>query len=189
MTKKLFASLCAVLVFVVAGSVSAQDDPLGKIDTVTLVINTLEEGKWMVSAHVWNDEELAAIDVPISYTAGMARLKIDSVSFADTRIDYFAQKYAPVDAETQTMHFGGLAYMGPDKPPLAPGSGEVARVYISVTGDKKAKTIAIDTTTVKPNNTLMLVDKNAKIIVPALKIVDAADFEKEKKEKKAKKEE
>jgi hypothetical protein len=165
-------------------AVSAQQDPLGKTDTVTLAVEKLAPGKWVVSASVWNDEELAAIDIPIKYTAGMARLNVDSVSYAGTRMEFFAQKYSPVDTANQIMHFGGFAYMGPDKPPMAPGSGEVARVYISAIGDKKPDVFAVDTCFMEPNSTLMLVDKNAKIIVPALKIINKADMEKkEKKEK------
>jgi len=186
---KVLKTVFAVGLILLAGNLMAQDDPLGKIDTVTLVVDNPAEGQWVISAHVWNDEEIAAIDIPIKFTAGIARLMVDSISYAGTRMEYFAQKYNPIDTAKQIMHFGGFAYMGPDKPPMAPGSGEVARVYISATGDKKPGVFAVDTTFMEPNSTLMLVDKNAKIIVPALKIINQADMEKgEKKEEKAKKE-
>jgi len=181
--KKITAFLFAGLL-ILAGAVSAQEDPLGKIDTVTLVVSSLEAGKWMISASIWNDEDLAAIDIPIKYTAGISRLKIDSISYTGTRMENFAQKYNPTDTANQTMHFGGFAYMGPDKPPMPPGSGEVARIYISAMGDKKPGVFAVDTCFMAPNSTLMLVDKNAKIIVPALKIVDNSG--KKDKEKKGK---
>jgi len=178
-TAFLFAGL-----LVLAGAVSAQEDPIGKIDTVTLVVDAPEPGKWVISASVWNDEDLAAIDIPLKYTAGITRLNIDSVSYAGTRMEFFAQKYNPIDTANQTMHFGGFAYMGPDKPPMAPGSGEVARIYISAAGEKTPGVFAVDTCFMAPNSTLMLVDKNAKIIVPFLKIMDKGDAKKEKKEKK-----
>lgn len=190
MIYRLFTTLMVVGLLASAGSISAQTDPLGTTDTVTLVVHNPAPGKWMVSAHVWNDEELAAIDIPIKYTAGMARLIVDSVSYAGGRIDYFAQKYNPIDTANQMMHFGGFAYMGADKPPLMPGSGEVAKIYISATGDKKPGVFAVDTCFVQPNSRLMLVDKNAKSIVPVLKIVDktaAATEEKAKEEKPKKK--
>jgi hypothetical protein len=170
---------------ILAGNLAAQNDPVGKIDTVTLVVEELEAGKWMVSAHVWNDEDLAALDIPIKYTAGMARLEIDSVSYAGTRMEFFAQKYNPIDTANQMMHFGGFAYIAPNKPPMAPGQGEVARIYISAVGDKKPGVFAVDTCFMAPNSSLMLVDKNAKSIVPALKIIDAKDMP--KKEEKVKK--
>jgi hypothetical protein len=169
-----------------AGNILAQEDPVGAIDTVTLVIDEMEAGKWMISAHIWNDEELAAFDIPIKYTAGMARLNVDSVSFAGTRAEFFAQKYSPIDTANQTVHFGGFAYLGPGKPPMAPGHGEVARVYISAAGGKKPGVFAVDTCFIAPNSTLMLVDKAAKIIVPSLKIIEAKEMP--KKEDKAKKE-
>jgi hypothetical protein len=85
-------------------------------------------------------------------------------------MESFAQKYGPVDTANQMMHVGGLAYMGTDKPPMAPGDGEMARVYISMKDEKKPGPFAIDTVTMAPNSSLMLVDANAKIIIPALKI-------------------
>lgn len=179
---KITASLIAGLL-ALAGTALAQEDAIGKTDTVTLVVDSPEPGKWVISASIWNDEDLAAIDIPIKYTAGIAPLKIDSVSYAGTRMEFFAQKYNPIDTANQTMHFGGFAYMGPDKPPMAPGSGEVARIYISAAGDKKPGVFAVDTCFMAPNSTLMLVDKNAKIIIPALKIIDKADAKKEKEKK------
>jgi len=154
-----------------------QNDPIGKVDTVTLKVQALGADKWMVSAFVWNDEELAAIDVPIRYTAGMVKVMVDSVSFKGSRVEKFAQLYSPIDTAAQMMHFGGLAYMSPEQPPLAVGNGEMARIYFSLKNASEAKKpgpFAIDTCTMAPNNSLMLVDKNAKIIVPALKIINAA---------------
>lgn len=162
----------------------AQNDPVGKTDTVTLVVETIQPGKWVITASVWNDEELGGIDVPLKYTAGVATLGVDSVVFTGTRMETFAKTYDQVDTVNQTMHFGGFPYMAPNQPPLAPGSGEMARIYISVTGDKKPSAFAVDTTTMKPNNSLMLVDRTAKIIVPALKIVYADKKKSEEAEKK-----
>ncbi len=159
----------AIFVFT-AGFASAQIDPVGNIDTLTLIVESLDDNKWVISANLWNDEELAAMDIPISYTAGVAKLVVDSVSYAGTRIEYFAQKYTQVDTVGQVMHFGGLAYVGPDKPPLAPGNGEVGRIYISLVGDKKPGPFAVDTALYAPNNHLILVDRDAKTIVPVVKI-------------------
>jgi hypothetical protein len=184
MSMKLFTTLLTAGCLLMVPAVWAQTDPIGKVDTVTLNVEALAAGKWMVSAHVWHDEPLAAIDIPIKYSAGMAKLFIDSVSFKGTRMENFAQKYSPVDTAGQVMHFGGLAYMGPDKPPLAPGSGEVARVYISAKGGKEPGAFAIDTTTAQPNSSLMLVDEKAKIIVPDLKIITVKKEEAPKGEKK-----
>ncbi len=172
--------------FLLVGAVSAQQDPIGKIDTVTLVVDNPAPGNWIITASVWNDEEIAAIDIPIKYTAGMAKLRVDSVAYGGTRMEFFAQKYNPIDTANQIMHFGGFAYMGPDKPPMAPGDGVVAKIYISAYGEKKPGAFAVDTCYMEPNSTLMLVDKNAKIIIPALKIMDAKDAK--GKEEKAKKE-
>jgi hypothetical protein len=71
---------------------------------------------------------------------------------------------------------------------MAPGQGEVARVYISSTGDKKPGVFAVDTCFVPPHSTLMLVDQAAKTIIPSLKIINAEEMTEPEKEKKAKKE-
>lgn len=166
-----FTTVCFIAALcLMAGFATAQVDPLGKPDTVSLFIAPVAEGKWVISAHVWNDEELAALDIPLKYTAGMAKVMVDSVSFKGTRTEYFAQKNYQVDTAKQIMHFGGFAYMDPQKPPLAVGKGEVARIYFSIQSDKKPGPFAADTTTYTNGSTMMLVDKNAKTIVPMLKI-------------------
>lgn len=174
--------LAATLALSAAGW--AQNDPIGKTDTVTLVVETIQPGKWVITTHVWNDEELGGVDIPIKYTAGVATLRVDSVVYTGTRMETFAKTYNQVDTLNQRMHFGGFPYMAPNQPPMPAGNGEMARVYISVTGDKKPSAFAVDTTTMKPNNSLMLVDKNAKIIVPALKIVYADKQKAQEAEKK-----
>ncbi len=161
--------LAATLALSAAGW--AQNDPIGKTDTVTLVVETIQPGKWVITTNVWNDEEIGGVDIPIKYTAGTATLRVDSVVFTGTRMETFAKTYDQVDTLNQKMHFGGFPYLAPNQPPMPAGNGEMARVYISVSGDKKPSAFAVDTTTMKPNNSLMLVDKSAKVIVPALKIV------------------
>ncbi|MFH1699162.1 MAG: hypothetical protein ABIE07_01130 [Candidatus Zixiibacteriota bacterium] len=162
--------LIVVLLIMISGTSMAQTDPIGAIDTLSLIVNKIGDGKWMVSVQLWNDEELAAMDIPLGYTAGIAKLVLDSVSYAGTRIEYFAQKYMQADTIGQVMHFGGIAYMGPDKPPLEPGKGEIGRIYISVNDSKTPGPFAVDTAYYAPNNHLMLVNTEAKTIVPALKI-------------------
>ncbi|MEZ5360159.1 MAG: hypothetical protein R3F48_15185 [Candidatus Zixiibacteriota bacterium] len=155
------------------GSAFAQSDNMGVVDTLTLTVEKYAPNKWVVKADFWNDEEIAAFDIPLKYTAGMTKLTVDSVSHAGTRVDYFAQKYQQVDTTGQMMHFGGLAYIGSDKPPLAPGSGEIGRVYISTAGGANADNIVVDTVFFAPNNKMLFVDRNAKAIIPALIIQTA----------------
>lgn len=171
MTIKRLTISIAIIIYAMSAIVAAQDDPVNETDTVTIYWKALGERQWLLSAHLWNDEDIAALDIPIQFTAGVAPLVMDSISYENTRMEGFAQKYNPVDAKKQEMHFGGMAYMGPVRKPLKPGNGEIARIYISVRGDKKPGPFAVDTTTIAPNSTLMLVDINAAIIIPAFKIV------------------
>jgi len=179
--------MLTMLVGILVMTVSAwsQDDPVGEIDTVTIVVEPLSEGSWVVTAHVWNDEEIGGVGIPLKYTAGIAALNVDSISYDGTRMESFAKQYHLVDTAMQMVHFGGFPYMSPDQPPMPAGSGEMARIYISATGDKKPGSFAVDTVTMKPNNSLILVDKNAQSITPALKIIyiekgKAEEAEKEK---------
>jgi hypothetical protein len=170
MSFKAFVACITVGLSLTAGLALAQSDPLGKVDTVSLYVETIADGKWMVSVHLWNDEPLAAIDIPLKYTAGVARIVIDSVAFKGTRLDGFEQRGAQIDTVKQVMHFGGFAYIASQKPPLPAGKGEVARIYFSARGEKKPGPFAVDTTAYSVSSTLMLADVNAKTIVPALKI-------------------
>jgi hypothetical protein len=163
--------LTVAVVCLAAASASAQNDPFGKTDTLTLAVQDMGNNSWMVTGYLWHDEDLAALDVPIKYTAGIAKLMVDSVSFEGGRMDYFAMKQHQVDTTGQTMHIGGFAYLGSDKPPLAPGNGEMFKIYFSTIGDKKAGVFAVDTTFYPPASTMQLVSKDAKSIIPALKII------------------
>lgn len=184
MSRTLIMLTMLVGMLVMAGSAWSQDDPVGKIDTVTLVVEPLTAGSWMITTYVWNDEELGGVGFPLKYTAGVAALNVDSISFAGTRMESFAKQYYQVDTTGQLIHFGGFPYMSPDQPPMPAGSGEMARIYISATGDKKPGSFAVDTVTMKPNNSLILVDKNARSITPVLKIIysEKGKAEKAKKE-------
>ncbi len=170
MSLKRIVACITVCLCLTAGLAVAQTDPLGKVDTVSLYVETIANGKWMVSVHLWNDEPLAAIDIPLKYTAGVAKIVVDSVAFKGTRIDGFEQRGAQIDTMKQVLHFGGFAYIASQKPPLAAGKGEVARIFFSARGDKKPGPFAVDTTAYSASSTLMLADVNAKTIVPALKI-------------------
>ena len=179
----LITAILIVGLCLMTAAVSAQTDPIGKVDTVSLFLENTGKGKWMISVHIWNDEELAAIDIPIKYTAGIAKLDVDSVSYAGARIESFTHKFNPSDSAAQTVRIGGLARLTPDKPLLAAGSGEIARIYISSRDKREPGVFAADSTTLPPNGTLMLVDKNAKSIIPALKIVTVKPEKKAEKDK------
>ncbi len=169
MTIKTFAAI-GLLITLMCGGALAQVDNMGTVDTLTLVVDNYSPNKWVVTANLWNDEEIAAFDIPLKYSAGMAKLLVDSVTYTDTRADYFAQKYTQVDTTGQMMHFGGLAYMGSDKPPLSPGNGKIGQVFISVMGNGEPGAFKVDTVFFQPNNKLMMVDRNAKTIIPVVKI-------------------
>jgi hypothetical protein len=175
----LLAGMCLLF-----GSSWSQNDPVGKIDTVTIVVEPLDEDSWVITTHVWNDEELGGFGIPLKYTAGVAALNVDSVSYEGTKTKEYFELFYQVDTANQMIHFGGVTRMAAGPPPMPAGGGTMGRIFVSALGDKKPGPFAVDTVTMKPNNKLMLVDKNAKSIWPALKIV----YPEKGKEEKAKKE-
>jgi hypothetical protein len=187
LTVLLLTGFCIIL----TSAASAQNDPFGKADTISLKVENIAERKWKVTAYIWNDEEIAAIYVPLKFTAGVARINIDSVSYKGTLIEDFAQLYNTVDTANQIVLLGGLP-MGFDpvsaqNPPLGPGAGEIARIYVSAPGEKKLGPFAVDTATVAPNNQMMLVNKEAKTILPAFSITTKGKDKEDKKEAEAEK--
>ena len=123
----------------------------------------------MISVYLFNDEDIAALDIPLKYSAGVAKVTLDSISYADSRIEYFGQKYKPLENDMQTLRFGGIE-IGPKAKPLPPGNGLIGKGYLSVEKGRTVNMITVDTATVKPAATMMLSDVNAYTIIPALKI-------------------
>jgi len=179
--------IMSISLLIFTGGVIAQSDVFDAVDTVTLAVEELEKGKWVIIVSLMNDEELAAIDIPVRYTAGIAKVKLDSMTYSKGRIDFFAYKFETKDSLNQVVRFGGLAYLNPKNPPLEPGSGEIGRAYVSVHGDREPGPFGVDTITVPPNASLMLVHKNARNIIPHLKI-STPGSKKDSKDPKAKQE-
>ena len=145
-----------------AASSWAQDDPIGKTDECKVVLKeTAKPNHWEVEVNFTNDEPLFGLVFPLLIHSEKGKLTYDSTSFADSRIAKFAVKI-PFEDTTFTkkgkglkINLGLIGSVGPKPYELQPGSGVIARHYI--TGDKNVttKSIVVDSTFIRPANHLM----------------------------------
>jgi hypothetical protein len=153
-------SLCSSPVF-------SQRDTFGKADTCRVVVSQDEKGNQaMASVTVFNDEELAAMTIPLSFGTGSSPIRCDSVRFRRTRVEEFDMKTQLVDTVRQTVLIGLVADMSGQKPALAKGNGEVARIYFTFPKSAKFQDVFIDTCWVKPFNVLKFVTPDVKSVFP-----------------------
>jgi hypothetical protein len=142
-------------------------DKFGKPDTCRITVEQDEKDhNAMATVTLFNDEKLAAMTIPLRFGDGKTPIYCDSVSFTKTRVDYFQLKSALIDSINQTVLIGLIADLSGKIPALAKGQGDVAYVYFTLKKGAKMKGVTIDTTFIKPSNTLKLVTEDVKDVVP-----------------------
>ena len=167
---------------------SSSQDVFGKPDTCRLLYLQEEKSeKAKLSVSLFNDEKLACINLPLRFGTGKTPIVCDSVSFADTRVEYFQLKLARIDTVNQTVLIGLFAYFSDPKPPLAEGDGEVANLYFTLTEQANLEEIVIDTTFIPPSNILGVATPEVKQFTPVLRVSknmvkDIDKYEPKKKE-------
>lgn len=165
--------LCLVWVMLLVGftlyasPAFSQRDTFGKPDTCRVVVSQDKDGNQaMASVSVYNDEELAAMTIPFRYGTGTSPIRCDSVRFRNTRTEEFDMKTQLVDTVRQTVLIGLVADMSGQKPALAKGDGEVARIYFTLPKNTKFQDVLIDTSWVRPFNVLKFVTPDVKSVFP-----------------------
>ncbi len=115
-----------------------------------------------VDVSLYNERNVKNVDIVLSY--GNDRLIFDSVSFIGTRGESANNKTYQTDLATHAVYIGinfGEAV------PLVPGTGTIARLWLTVTGNTPDTTITIDSTTflslLSTSLTLTSVDANRQI--------------------------
>ena len=167
-------------------NLTAQDDKFGAVDTVYLESYQIDAKNWAVNISLFNDEEIMALSIPITFSSGKTKIVADSTSFIGGVVEAFRVKQARVDSSTQCLTLGLINDVGVSVPPIPPGKGRIATVFISALDGSELKKFDVDSTTTPPGNTLQLVKPPSIGIVPALVITKAEKAKKEKKEKKEK---
>jgi len=188
-------SLFVMLTLLAAMSALAQNDKFGAVDTLYLEPYKIDAQNWGVNVSLFNDEEITAISLPITFRAGTAKLVADSTVFKGGRAETFRVKTARPDTVEQCLTIGLINDIGVSIPPIPAGKGRIATVFISTVDDKEIdEPLSIDTTTTPPGNSLQMVNMVEGVIsevVPHLMIKGAPKAAKKemKKEETPKEEE
>ena len=149
----------------------AQIDKTGVIDTMYVEPYQIDAKNWGVNVSLFNDEEIIAISMPMKFSAGTTKLVADSTIFKGGRADHFRVKTARPDTATQCVTIGMINDIGVSVPPMQPGNGRIATVFISaLDGGDIAEPLAIDTTTTPPGNSMQMVKPVVEEVVPILVI-------------------
>jgi hypothetical protein len=161
-------TMILILTLLFSSFAFAQQDPFGKSDTCRIV-TFQDEKKNQVMASVWvfNDEELMALTLPFRYGNGNTPIRCDSIIYTKTRVEYFTTKTKLIDTTKQTILIGLLPDLFGQNPPLKKGDGEVVRIYFTLQAGTKFQDFFIDTTFIRPFNTLKFVTSEVKGVYPA----------------------
>jgi hypothetical protein len=172
--------LAIVLLLVISANLLAQDDKYGKIDTVYAEPYKIDAKNWAINVSMFNDEEIIAISIPLTFSAEKTKIVADSTIFKGGVAQDFRVKYARVDTATQCVTIGLIADIGVSIPPIPPGKGRIATIFLSSLEDKPIKDLKVDTTTTPPGNNLQLVKPPTEGIVPAFVLQQGTKPEKKK---------
>ena len=135
----------------------AQTDLMGKTDTVYADLARINDNSWSITINVTNDENILGLSVPLKLSGANVKVVADSASYAGGRVESFAYKGFRPDTAIQCIMLGMIANLGPSDNKLAPGSGRLVTIFVSSLNGEKIEKLSVDTTTLSPDNSLMLV--------------------------------
>jgi hypothetical protein len=119
-------------------------------DTLIISKVQVEKGaKIALTVEFFNDQELAALTIPLSLVGGL--YLIDSVSFVGSRVEYLKMRPVTI-AENRTDIVFGAICMTEDY--IAPGRGLMATLHLSPAKTAKSDFCVVDTTTIGPASVL-----------------------------------
>ncbi|MEK7775102.1 MAG: T9SS type A sorting domain-containing protein [Candidatus Zixiibacteriota bacterium] len=109
----------------------------------------------VVPLEITNGANLAAMDIPISFTEGVT---LREVTFNDTRVSYFDLKIANIDNANRTVVIGLVPQMTSEfKPNLSAGTGSIANLVFEVT-DPSVNSVTLEAIQLsEPDHELMFV--------------------------------
>jgi len=117
----------------------AQAKDIGSRDVLRLSDAVLENGEWKVAVHVVNDEELAALDIPIRYGQPGQAIELVRVDFA-SRVAEWDFTHAQIDNQAKTVILGLISELvgvraNADMKVAATGNTKIADLVFKVDGD------------------------------------------------------
>ncbi len=160
-TYKVFCALLAVLLL--PAVVSAQVDYFGTMDTLYAEVAKINDHNWTITISCTNDEAIVGLSVPLKMTAGLTKVVADSAAYTGGRVEKFAYKGFRPDTAIQSVMLGMVANLGPTNNVLAPGKGRLVTVFVSSLDDKPIEKLVVDTTTLYPNNSLLMMAEKSQL--------------------------
>lgn len=128
-------------------------------DTLMIERVNAEQGAGVaLKIQFFNDEELAALTIPLSLKG--TGYTIDSVSFAGSRVEYLSMRPVTIKENKKDVVFGAIV-MTEDYIPV--GRGLMATLYLSPTG-KDSEPTFVDTTTIGPASVLFTKTSSASFV-------------------------
>ncbi len=127
----------------------------------TLIVERVtadEDAGVALKVQFYNDEELAALTIPLSVKG--TGYSIDSVSFAGSRVEYLSMRPVTIKENKKDVVFGAIV-MTENYIPV--GRGLMATLYLSPAGDNSEPT-TIDTTTIGPASVLFTKASSASFV-------------------------
>ncbi len=146
--------LCLFPVFV-----SAQTDAFGIPDTLYADLSKIDDYNWKVDISYTNDEWVDGLTIPLQLIGGKTRLRGDSAVYTGGRVEKFDLKGFRADTAIQCVTMGLMANLGPNKNTLPPGKGRLVTLFVSSPDKKPITEFTVDTTTTRPNNSLLIIAK------------------------------
>jgi hypothetical protein len=161
----LTAVICAVAVSMIPVVAMAQTDHIGKPDTIYADIAKIDDNNWSVTVSYTNDESVVGLSVPLKLDAGTTKILADSAVYTGGRVEEFAYKGFRPDTAVQAVLLGMIATLSSASVVLPAGSGRLVTVFVSSQDGKAIEKLYVDTTTLYPSNSLLVVADHTELTV------------------------
>lgn len=148
-----------ISIAILSGAVCAQDD--NQPDSLFVGQAQIDRGgSASIKIDFFNDQELAALTMPFKVVGD--GIKIDSVSFAGSRVEYLKTRPVTIGKDRRHIVFGAICML---EEYIPVGRGLMATLYISAVDSSKTGSYVIDTTTIGPA-TVLFTKTNSTSFVP-----------------------
>ncbi len=153
----LMTVICAVTALLTPMFASAQVDHFGVVDTIYADVAKLDDFNWTITVSYTNDQSVVGLSVPLKMTAGLNRIIADSAVYTGGRVEKFSYKGFRADTAIQCVMLGMIANLGPTQNILPSGNGRLVTVFVSSVENKPIEKLVVDTATLHPNNSLLVI--------------------------------
>ena len=143
-------------------------------DSVLIEVRRGEAAQWTATIHLSNGKNVSALTLPLRWDSGDEAFRLDSASYAGTRVAYFAVKTFFPDTMANTILLGLISDLGRGLPPLEPGRGPIVKLHFTAPHDSAAY-LTMDTTFIRPHNILQMVTPDIRALYPEFEVIQIPD--------------